>query len=106
MHPSAPYPISARAQKTQLVWLTRLCACSRTTVNPRGSKKLRGLQIATESKQLRTAAQCSTRRHLPGGVNHFARTADTPFVVHIRGYGPTDSRYFNPADDPESSHKN
>lgn len=42
----------------------------------------------------------------PGEVNHFARTADTPVVVHISGYGPTDTRYFNPADDPESSRKN
>ena len=42
----------------------------------------------------------------PGGVNHFARTADTPVVVHISGYGPTDTRYFNSADDPESSRKN
>ena len=42
----------------------------------------------------------------PGGVNHFARTTDTPVVVHISGYGPTDTRYFNPADDPDSSHKN
>ena len=42
----------------------------------------------------------------PGGVNHFARTADTSVVVHISGYGPTDTRYFNPADDPEASHKN
>jgi len=42
----------------------------------------------------------------PGGVNHFARTTDTPVVVHLSGYGPTDTRYFNPADDPESIHKN
>lgn len=42
----------------------------------------------------------------PGGVNHFARTTSTPVVVHISGYGPTDTRYFNPADDPESKHKN
>jgi quercetin dioxygenase-like cupin family protein len=41
----------------------------------------------------------------PGGVNHFARTTDTPVVVHISGFGPTDTRYFNPADDPESSQK-
>jgi quercetin dioxygenase-like cupin family protein len=41
----------------------------------------------------------------PGGVNHFARTTDTPVVVHISGYGPTDTRYFNPADDPESRNK-
>jgi uncharacterized RmlC-like cupin family protein len=42
----------------------------------------------------------------PGAVNHFARTTDSPVVVHISGYGPTQTRYFNPADDPESSHKN
>jgi quercetin dioxygenase-like cupin family protein len=35
----------------------------------------------------------------PGGVNHFARTTDTPVVVHVSGSGPTDTRYFNPADD-------
>lgn len=42
----------------------------------------------------------------PGGMNHFARRRDTPVVAHISGYGPTDTRYLNPADDPESSHKN
>ena len=40
----------------------------------------------------------------PGGVNHFARTTDTPVVVHISGSGPTDTRYFNPADDPSQKH--
>ncbi len=38
----------------------------------------------------------------PGGVNHFARTAEAPVVVQISGFGPTDTRYFNPADDPEN----
>ncbi len=42
----------------------------------------------------------------PGGVNHFARTTDTAVVVQISGYGPTDTKYFNPADDPESNPKN
>src|SRR5215472_16680538 len=42
----------------------------------------------------------------PGGMNHFARTTDTPVVVHVSGSGPTDTRYFNPADDPTSSQKN
>jgi uncharacterized RmlC-like cupin family protein len=42
----------------------------------------------------------------PGGVNHFARTTNTAVVVQISGYGPTDTRYFNPADDPESNHNN
>jgi len=40
----------------------------------------------------------------PGGVNHFARTTDTPVVVLISGSGPTDTRYFNPADDPSQKH--
>jgi len=35
----------------------------------------------------------------PGGVNHFARTADDPVIVHVSGYGPTDTRYFDPAND-------
>src|SRR6266566_9670662 len=38
----------------------------------------------------------------PGGLNHFAQTGDDSVVVQISGYGPTDTRYFNPADDPES----
>jgi len=41
----------------------------------------------------------------PGGVDHFAQTADDPVVVHISGFGPTDTRYFNPADDPENQKK-
>jgi uncharacterized RmlC-like cupin family protein len=41
----------------------------------------------------------------PGGVNHFARTAEVPVVVQISGFGPTDTRYFNPADDPENQKK-
>jgi quercetin dioxygenase-like cupin family protein len=40
----------------------------------------------------------------PGGVNHFARTTDTSVVVHVSGSGPTDTRYFNPADDPSQKH--
>ena len=41
----------------------------------------------------------------PGGVDHFAQTADDPVVVHISGFGPTDTRYFNPADDPQNQRK-
>jgi hypothetical protein len=41
----------------------------------------------------------------PGGVDHFARTADVPVTVQISGFGPTDTRYFNPEDDPESQKK-
>ncbi|PYV80080.1 MAG: hypothetical protein DMG93_19725 [Acidobacteria bacterium] len=39
----------------------------------------------------------------PGGINHFARTAEVPVVVHISGFGPTDTRYFK--DDPENQKK-
>ena len=41
----------------------------------------------------------------PGGVDHFARTTDGPVVVHICGFGPTDTRYFEPANDPELKRK-
>jgi hypothetical protein len=37
----------------------------------------------------------------PGGLDHFAQTGEVPVVVHISGFGPTDTRYVNPADDPE-----
>jgi quercetin dioxygenase-like cupin family protein len=39
----------------------------------------------------------------PGGVNHFAQTGSEPVIVEISGYGPTDTRYFDPNNDP--SHK-
>jgi quercetin dioxygenase-like cupin family protein len=38
----------------------------------------------------------------PGGKNHFAQTDDTPVIVQISGYGPTNTTYFNSADDPNS----
>ena len=41
----------------------------------------------------------------PGGLNHFARTTEVPVVVQISGFGPTDTHYFNPADDPENQKK-
>ena len=38
----------------------------------------------------------------PGGLNHnhFARTEADPVVVHISGFGPTNTHYFDPANDP------
>jgi len=36
----------------------------------------------------------------PAGVAHFARTGDEAVVVYITGYGPTDTRYVDPANDP------
>ena len=41
----------------------------------------------------------------PGGVNHFARTVNDSVIVHICGYGPTDTRYFDAANDPASQGK-
>ena len=39
----------------------------------------------------------------PGGHNHFARTDKDPVIVQISGYGPTDTHYFNPADEPKAA---
>ena len=38
----------------------------------------------------------------PGGVehNHFAQTDADAVIVEISGYGPTDTVYVNPVDDP------
>src|SRR2546425_11705879 len=33
----------------------------------------------------------------PGAHDHFARTDKDAVIVQIAGYGPTDTRYFNPA---------
>jgi quercetin dioxygenase-like cupin family protein len=41
----------------------------------------------------------------PGGVNHFARTGDEPVTVHLCGYGPTDTHYFDPKNDPTLQQK-
>src|SRR2546422_1219822 len=38
----------------------------------------------------------------PGGANHFARTGAEPVLVEISGVGPTDTRYFDPADAPKT----
>jgi len=43
----------------------------------------------------------------PGGSrhNHFAQTAADSVIVQISGYGPTDTRYVDPADDPRAKEK-
>ncbi len=41
----------------------------------------------------------------PGAVEHFAQTGDTAVIVQISGYGPTDTKYFDPANDPEAPKK-
>jgi len=38
----------------------------------------------------------------PGGMNHFARTDAEAVLVQISGFGPTDTRYFDPADTPKT----
>jgi uncharacterized RmlC-like cupin family protein len=41
----------------------------------------------------------------PGGVEHFAQTTDAAVVVQISGYGPTDTKYFDRANDPSAKTK-
>jgi len=40
----------------------------------------------------------------PGGPghNHFAQTGEDPVIVHISGYGPTDTKYFEAKNEPQS----
>lgn len=40
----------------------------------------------------------------PDGVAHFARTGDSAVVVQLSGFGPTNTVYVNPADDPTKKH--
>jgi hypothetical protein len=41
----------------------------------------------------------------PGGRNHFARTDAEPVIVQICGFGPTDTRYVEAANDPRLREK-
>jgi quercetin dioxygenase-like cupin family protein len=41
----------------------------------------------------------------PGRVNHFAQTADDAVIVHISGYGPSDTLYVDRANDPSLKEK-
>jgi len=38
----------------------------------------------------------------PAGQTHFAQTTTDPVIVQICGLGPTDTRYFDPANDPQA----
>jgi quercetin dioxygenase-like cupin family protein len=38
----------------------------------------------------------------PGSTNHFAQTGAEPVIVQISGNGPSDTRYFDPANDPRA----
>ncbi len=54
-----------------------------------------------DSKSLKTLPAGSVYSE-PGGDNHFAQTQNDPVIVQICGYGPTDTRYFDMANDPKS----
>jgi quercetin dioxygenase-like cupin family protein len=57
-----------------------------------------------DAKSLKTLPPGSVYSE-PAGDNHFAQTGADPVVVQICGYGPTDTRYFDPANDPKSQEK-
>jgi quercetin dioxygenase-like cupin family protein len=38
----------------------------------------------------------------PAGQTHFAQTTTDPVIVQISGFGPTDTHYFDPANDPQA----
>ncbi len=54
-----------------------------------------------DEKSLKTLPEGSVYSE-PAGVDHFAQTGSTAVTVEISGYGPTDTRYFDPANDPNS----
>jgi quercetin dioxygenase-like cupin family protein len=55
-----------------------------------------------DAKSLKTLPPGSVYSE-PGGLghNHFAQTGDTPVIVEISGYGPTDTHYFDAVNDPK-----
>jgi uncharacterized RmlC-like cupin family protein len=59
-----------------------------------------------DAKSLKTLPPGSVYSE-PGGLghNHFARTDATAVTVEISGYGPTNTVYFDPANDPTSKSK-
>ncbi len=57
-----------------------------------------------DAKELKTLPPGSVYSE-PGKHNHFARTDADPVIVQISGYGPTDTRYFDPANEPKSQKK-
>jgi uncharacterized RmlC-like cupin family protein len=57
-----------------------------------------------DAKSLKTLPPGSVYSE-PGGVDHFARTGKQAVIVQISGFGPTDTRYFDPANDPQAAKK-
>src|SRR3979490_2370363 len=58
-----------------------------------------------DAKSLKTLPPGSVYSE-PGGGNHFARTDTDPVIFELSGYGPTDTHYFDPKDDPKAREKN
>ena len=57
-----------------------------------------------DAKSLKTLQPGSVYSE-PGGDNHFAQTGADAVVVLVSGYGPTDTRYVDPANDPKLQQK-
>jgi quercetin dioxygenase-like cupin family protein len=57
-----------------------------------------------DAKSLKTLPPGSVYSE-PGGDNHFARTDADAVIVEISAYGPTDTHYFDAANDPRSREK-
>jgi quercetin dioxygenase-like cupin family protein len=57
-----------------------------------------------DAKALKTLTPGSVYSE-PGGKNHFAQTETDAVVVQISGYGPTDTHYFDAANEPKSHEK-
>jgi len=61
-----------------------------------------GSRFSTESlKELPPGSVYSE----PARRNHFAKTGNVAVIVEISGYGPTDTVYVNPVDDPAAQQK-
>jgi quercetin dioxygenase-like cupin family protein len=58
-----------------------------------------------DAKSLKTLPAGSVYSE-PGGDNHFAQTDADAVIVEISGHGPTDTHYFEAANDPKSHRKN
>ncbi len=54
-----------------------------------------------DAKSLKTLPAGSVYSE-PAGADHFAQTTSDAVIVQICGSGPTDTRYFDPANDPQS----
>jgi quercetin dioxygenase-like cupin family protein len=57
-----------------------------------------------DAKSLKTLPPGSVYSE-PGGRDHFAQSNADPVIVEISGYGPTDTKYFDPANDPKKQQK-